>query len=113
MTATIKTEFTPNGNRYQYDQGLPADFAQLDTSEDASYFGNWASAKRLILFSYCEGDCTTTECETVEEFRQEIEKFQTFCQRVGYDFLGIDPGWVHTDEQLQPWRNAGLAHLIH
>jgi hypothetical protein len=113
MTATITEEFTGDGSRYLYDGNLPKDFAQLDTSEDASYYGNWASAKRLILFSYCEGDCTTTECETVEEFRQEMEKFQAFCQRVGYEFRGIDPGWIHTDELLQPWRDAGLAHLIH
>ena len=113
MAITKTEEFTPDGCRYQYDSGLPADFAQLDTNQDASYYGNWASAKRLILFSYCEGDCTTTECETIEEFKQEIEAFLAFCDRIGYKFLGIDPGWVHTEEMLQPWRDAGLAHLIH
>jgi hypothetical protein len=66
-----------------------------------------------VLFSYCEGDCTTTQCETVEEFRQELKRFQEFCKRIGYKFHGIDPGWIHTDELLQPWRDAGLSHLIH
>ena len=113
MTVTTARDFTIDGSRYQYDTGLPADFAQLDTSEDASYYGNWASAKRLALFSYCEGDCTTTVCETVEEFRQQIEDFQAFCARIGYEFKGIDPGWIHSDELLQPWRDCGLAHLIH
>ena len=96
-----------------YDSKLPRDFAQLDTSEDASYYGNWASAQRLILFSYCEGDCTTTKCETVEEFRQQIADFAAFCDRLGYRFYGIDPGWVHSDDVMRPWRDAGLAHLIH
>lgn len=112
MTVTTAHEFA-SASRYTYDTGLPADFAQLDTSEDASYYGNWASAKRLTLFSYCEGDCTTTICETVEEFRQQINDFQAFCARIGYEFKGIDPGWIHSDELLQPWRDCGLAHLIH
>lgn len=113
MTITKHEEFVVDGSRHQYDWGLPADFAQLDTSEDASYYGNWASAQRLTLFSYCEGDCTTTVCETAEEFRHQIDEFQAFCDRVGYKFLGIDPGWIHTEERLQPWRDCGLAHLIH
>lgn len=102
-----------SADRYLYDCGLPADFAQLDTSEDASYFGNWASAKRLTLFSYCEGDCVTTVCETAEEFRAEIEQFCAFCARIGYEFRGIDPGWIHSEQILDPWRDCGLAHLIH
>jgi hypothetical protein len=112
MTITISHDFA-NADRYLYDSKLPRDFAQLDTSQDASYYGNWASAQRLVLFSYCEGDCTTTQCETVEEFRQELKRFQEFCKRIGYKFHGIDPGWIHTDELLQPWRDAGLSHLIH
>jgi hypothetical protein len=112
MTITISHDFA-NADRYLYDSKLPRDFAQLDTSQDASYYGNWASAQRLVLFSYCEGDCTTTQCETVEEFRQELKRFEEFCKRIGYKFHGIDPGWIHTDELLQPWRDAGLSHLIH
>lgn len=112
MAITIDREYA-SASRYLYDSKLPDDFAQLDTSEDASYYGNWASVKRLVLFSYCEGDCTTTTCETVEEFRDEIAKFQAFCERIGYRFNGIDPGWSHADAVLQPWRDAGLAHLIH
>ena len=99
--------------RYTFDSSLPSDFAQLETSEDASYYGNWASAKRLTLFSYCEGDTTRTVCETVEEFKQEIEKFKAFCDRLDYRFHGIDPGWKHSEEIIQPWRDAGLDHLIH
>lgn len=113
MAITITRDFEIDGSRYAYDGALPRDFAQLDTSEDASWYGNWASAKRLALFSYCEGDTTLTQCETVEEFRQELEKFQAFCERVGYQFKGIDPGWVHSPEILQPWQDAGLGHLIH
>ena len=114
MTVTITREHEP-ADRYHYDNGLPADFAQLDTSEDASWYGNWASAKRRILFSYCEGDCTTTTCDTNEEFRAEIQKFQDFCKRVGYSFKGIDPGWaaIKNPTLKEPWEAVGLSHLLH
>jgi hypothetical protein len=112
--AITKThKFIRDGNRYKYDRSLPTDFAELVTTQDASYYGNWASAKRLTLFSYCEGDCVSTQCSTVEEFLQEINSFQLFCSETGYQFTGIDPGLVRTDEVLQPWRDAGLAHLLH
>jgi len=110
MTVSIEREHAP-GDRYRYDHGLPADFAQLDTSEDASYFGNWASAQRRVLFSYCEGDCCTTVCTTDEEFKAEIQKFTDFCDRIGYKFLGVDPG-LQPDAK-EPWEAMGLAHLLH
>lgn len=106
-----KTEEHANGSRYFYDFGLPADFAQLDTSEDASYYGNWASPTRRVLYSYCEGDCTTTVCTTDEEFKAEIQKFLDFCDRIGYRFLGVDPGLKPGAKE--PWEAMGLAHLLH
>ena len=112
MTISVTREFIPS-DRYKFDCGLPRHFAQVDTSEDASYYGNWASAEALTLISYAEGDVTTTVCTTKEEFVGELNKFQEFCNRVGYAFKGIDPGWIHTDQILQPWRDCGLAHLIH
>jgi hypothetical protein len=53
MAITTTTDHTP-GDRFRYDLNLPGDFAQLLTSEDASHYGNWASAQHRILFSYCE-----------------------------------------------------------
>ena len=110
MAVSIEREHAP-GDRYRYDHGLPADFAQLDTSEDASYYGNWASAQRRVLFSYCEGDCTTTVCTTDEEFKAEIQKFTDFCDRIGYRFFGVDPGLKPGAKK--PWDAMGLAHLLH
>jgi hypothetical protein len=114
MTITIKKEFFPDPvTRYTYDSSLPRHFAQIDTCQDASYYGNWASAEALTLISYCEGDVTTTVCTTKEEFAAEVNKLKDFSNRMDYTFKGIDPGWIHTDQILQPWRDCGLAHLIH
>ena len=97
------------GDRYRYDFGLCKDFAHLDTSEDASYYGNWACPDRLLIFSFCEGDCTTTECDTVEEFKAELYKFRDFANRMG-GFLGVDPG---SDTKAKAWEAIGLSDLLH
>ena len=114
MTITIDREFCP-ADRYRYDSSLPADFAQIDTSQDASYYGTWASAKRRVIFCYCEGDCTTTQCETDEEFRSEILKIKQWNDDNGHKFKGIDPGWaaIKKPELKQPWIDVGLGHLRH
>ena len=114
MTVTINREFAP-ADRYRYDNVLPGDFAQIDTSQDASYYGNWASAKRRVLFCYCEGDCTTTECDTDEEFRAEILKIKQWHEDNGLRFLGIDPGWaaISNPDLKQPWIDCGLSDLLH
>ena len=112
MTITIEKKFEPS-DRYRFDCGLPRHFAQIDTCQDASYYGNWASAEALSLISYCEGDVTTTVCTTKDEFSAEVNKLMDFSNPMDYTFKGIDPGFHHTDEILQPWRDCGLAHLIH
>ena len=112
MTVTISREFA-EADRYLYDNKLPKHFAQIDTSQDAWYYGTWASAKLRVLFSYCEGDCTTTECETDEEFRQEVIKIKQWNDDNGHTFKGIDLGWNVTDELKQPWIDCKLEHLFH
>ena len=105
-------EFCP-ADRYRYDFGLcsPVNgFAQLDTSEDAWYYGNWANPEKLVLFSYCEGDCYTTICENEDEFRQEMERVKQWHLDQGSTF-GVDPGL--NQERIDAWHKVGLGHLLH
>jgi len=62
------TEYA-DGDRYAYDMGLCADFAQVDTDQDASWYGIWACPARLVVFTFCAGDCSTVKCDTTSEFR--------------------------------------------
>jgi hypothetical protein len=102
------TEFA-DGDRYAYDFGLCADFAQVNTSEDASWFGIWACPSRLVVFTFCEGDCSTVQCDTPAEFCDEIHRVRDFAERQG-GFLGVDPG---TDAaKVQAWRALGLGELL-
>lgn len=57
-------------DRYRYDRMCSPSkgWAQLDTRQDASYYGNWVNPLTFELFSYCEGDLTHTQCESSDEF---------------------------------------------
>lgn len=108
-------DFTPS-DRYKYDFRLCSSkngFAQIDTYQDASYYGTWANPEKLIIFSYCEGDCYTTICETVEEFVAEIEVIRQWNIEQGgpRGFRGIDPGL--NPDNIQKWHEIGLGHLLH
>ena len=110
-------EFCP-ADRYRYDFGLCSDsngFAQIDTWQDASYYGTWANPEKLIIFNYCEGDTCLTKCETAEEFRAEIYALKKWADESGGEgergFRGIDPGL--NPDNIQKWRDIGLAELLH
>ena len=106
-----RIEYFCSADRYKYDLDLcgKKGYSQLDTAQDASYFGTWAHPTKFVIFCYCEGDCTTTLCDNKEEFIAEIESIAKWNNENGYGF-GIDPGWKETDGQ--PWINLGLEHFL-
>lgn len=108
-------DFAP-ADRYHYDFGICSSkngFAQIDTWQDASYFGTWANPEKLIIFAYVEGDCYTTECENMQEFIDEIESIKKWNMESGGErgFRGIDPGL--NPARIQKWNDIGLGHLLH
>jgi hypothetical protein len=110
MSTTVTRE-TAEADRYLYDQLLvPKGWAQLDTDSDAAWYGTWADPVSFTLFSYVEGDCTTTQCDTAEEFAAEVRKVATWHSNHGR-WLGIDYGT--SDAARQQWEALGLADLFH
>ena len=108
-------EFAP-ADRYVYDWGLCSSdngFAQIDTWQDASYYGTWANPEKLIIFNYCEGDTCLTKCDNEEEFRAEIYALKKWADESGGDrgFRGIDPGL--NPVAIEKWRAVGLRELLH
>ena len=109
----IKRDFAP-GDRYVYDLGLCSaknGFAQVDTEQDASYYGTWANPFKLIIFSYCEGDCTLQQAESKDEFRDAVQKIKAWNEKNGWKFSGIDCGLK--DELEREFINLGLKDLLH
>ena len=108
----IIREFEP-ASRYLYDFGLCSyenGFSQVDTSQDAEYFGTWANPYKFVIFCYCEGDCITTICEDEEDFAREMQTLFQWNTESGYT-CAIDPGLK--PENKSRWIELGLGELLH
>ena len=112
----VKTTNTHVGstveNRYVYDFGLcskTGDWSQMDTARDASYFGYWANPFKRTILGYAEGDLTTIECDTDEEFVAELSRIAAF-QEENNAWKGIDTWSVRIRDRFVA---AGAGDLIH
>ena len=66
-------------DRYKFDFNLctaEKGYAQIDTSQDAWYYGNWANPKDLKIVSYCEGDVTITTYNHSNGFVRQIRELK-------------------------------------
>jgi hypothetical protein len=91
--ATIKRGADVMGDRYKFDFRLctpSSGWAQLDTRQDAPYYGNWVNPLKRELVSYCEGDITHTLCDDDEDFKRTLRECIDWHRERQY-FIGIDP----------------------
>ncbi len=106
--------FEAMSERYKFDFGacsIKRGWAQVDTEQDASYYGNWANPESLKMFSFVEGDLTLKQAETEQEFVEEIRSFVAWCGTTGYAFKGIDPGLG--EDIAGRFKALGLGDLLH
>ena len=108
MTITIENQFDPDGTRYYWDRLVSKGFAQIDTTEDASWYGHWACPQRRKLVSFVEGDICITNCTTDHEFISEVRKTCDWHSRHN-QFQGIDPA----SKTKHLWIDLGLSDLLH
>lgn len=109
---TIRT-FAP-GERYDFDFGecsYANGWAQIDTRQDASYYGTWCSPTRREIVNYCEGDVTRQIADTDEEFVKAIREHQDWVEGAGHGPMKIDPGFA--PEMKADFERLGLADLLH
>ncbi len=110
----IIRDFIVDGDRYEFDFKLCTvrkGYAQVDTSQDAPYYGTWASPEKLQIVSYTEGDVTVTNCESPQEFHDQIREMKKWNEDYGYRFIGIDPA---CNPNLIAWFQACcLGDLLH
>ena len=110
----ITRDFRPLSDRYSFDFGLCTTangFAQIDTRQDASYFGTWSAPAKRTIVNFCEGDVTTTVCETDAEFVQQLRELAAWNAERGYGPMKIDAGF--DDGLRQAFETLGLADLLH
>ena len=105
-------DFQP-ATRYVYDFGCCSyknGFAQIDTGQDASYFGTWISPDRLMIVCYCEGDITIQKAENEKELVDELGRMKQWNDQNGHKFYGIDPG---LDKKFaDKFRKIGLGNFL-
>ena len=92
----IARGFNPMTDRYAFDFDrctAAKGWAQLDTRQDASYYGTWANPELRQIINYCEGDITTTTMDTDEEFVAEIRKWADWVNEHDWGPAQIDPGF--------------------
>ncbi len=112
MTVQRITEFCP-ADRYVYDFGActyARGWAQVDTRQDASYYGTWTNPERREIFTYCEGDTTLIRCDTNEEYMEQMRAMADWNKEASY-WLGIDPGLG--EEMKIRFTELGLGDLLH
>ena len=105
--------FTPYIDRYAFDFNLPyrRGWAQLDTEQDASYYGHWANPWRRQVLYYAEGDITLETKETDAAFTNHVRVWANWCK----DHLGetgrIDA--MTNDQLVIAFTRLELADLLH
>ncbi len=103
--------FVQDGDRYGCDRTLcwakGSTWAQIDTDQDAWYYGNWADPVTRSIVSYAEGDLVVLRCDTAEEFCSELNRMAAWHAKQN-SYLRIDPKEQH--ESL--WLELGLKELM-
>lgn len=112
----MKTTRTFDGqtDRYEFDFNgctYANGWCQVDTKQDASYYGTWCNPVERKLFTYCEGDMTLVECSTDEDFVKAVRECADWNKKAGY-WLGIDPGFDKGPFRAQ-FEALGLGDLLH
>ncbi len=107
-------DFKPLSDRYSFDCGpcsIANGFAQVDTKQDASYYGTWCSPAVRTIVNFAEGDLTTTVCDTDAEFTEQLRELARWNDEAGYGPMKIDPG---SDDGLRhAFERLGVADLLH
>lgn len=113
-TLAIHTErWHESGDRYRYDFErcrYTEGWAQMDTGQDASYFGQWANPLQLRVMTYCEGDCSLATASSVAEFVAEIRRIAGWNKDNGHSFA-IDG--MCRPEIIEAFEAMGLGDLLH
>ena len=110
----IIRDFRPLSDRYSFDCGpcsLAKSFAQIDTRQDFVGFGTWCSPTARTIVNFCEGDVTTTVCESDAEFVGQLRELASWHAERGYGPMKIDPG--RDDGLRQAFEQLGVADLLH
>jgi hypothetical protein len=105
-----------SGDRYECDWTLlKQGFFQIDTDQDASYYGNWINPERKIKVSFIEGDLIIIKYDNDQEMIQDLKECDEYESEVSERNRGIkiDIGLKDRDRIHQMFQNLGLEQYVH
>lgn len=105
--------FNPMGDRYAFDFKCctaAKGWAQLDTSQDASYFGQWINPTTFEYVSYVEGDMTHIQYDNRAEFIAGI--IETLKWHADREYNPKIDGMCKP-EIIEAFADMGLAEWLH
>jgi len=109
MTIKKQEYFVESGNRYHFDWKLKG-YSQVDTNQDAWYYGHWANPFKFRLIGYVEGDVSIQTAPNKEEFIDLMRSTAKWFKD-NDDELKID--CLLNEKTEQAWKDLGLADLLH
>lgn len=79
-------------DRYYFDYNMDMTrWMQVDTSQDASYYGVWINPSLHCDLSYVEGDIYLNVYDSIKSFQKAVKTMKQWNENNGYGFT-IDPG---------------------
>ena len=100
-------------DRYTFDFGAcsyDAGYAQVDTTQDAPYFGTWVSPEERKIVCFAEGDLTIQHAASDEEFVAAVRELERWNREREY-WKGIDVGLApRLKTKLEALGLGDLAH---
>ena len=103
----------PFTERTEFDAGMCSyanGYAQIDTKQDAPYFGTWVNPSTRRIVSLAEGDITIETAEGDEELVTTLRALAEWNEKAGWGF-GIDPG---TEARMEAeFKRLGVSDLLH
>lgn len=111
MAIAIERSWIP-ADRYKFDCGQCSyanGYAQIDTRQDASYFGTWCSPSERKIVCYAEGDVTVQTADTDEEFVEAVRELARWNEERGW---GMKIDALATPRLAEAFRALGLGDLL-
>ena len=106
-----------NGERYDFDLKLctaGAGWAQVDTWQDASYFGMWADPIHLRIVTFAEGDVTVETADGPEDFAGMIRAHEEwFKENRDEKRSSFKIDGMLREDIIEAFTKLGLADLLH
>jgi hypothetical protein len=87
-------------------------WAQIDTWQDASYFGVWTNPARMEIFSYAEGDTCLEKCTDAADYVDAVKRCISFYEHPRQP-CRIDVFESRFPEIAKAFRDLGLGEFIH